>query len=419
MALSFKNIFGNKGTSPNQGSQIVGTTIGGDVIVASNMNWKMEGITDAGTSKGDQNAFRAGFTSCFARVRNSQELDKDLQDKMKVQLNTEKIGLEGDLATEKGKLEVAQARLESAKSAVTAKQRELANAQSGIVNGEKTLRLNFLIGVGIIAMLTIYLFIFYSSTAFSAFFRDFDAGDSLTEAMFDGNAIIDAFKGSFFEGCFILFMPVIFLGLGYVAHGFSTTDKGMVLYVKTVLLYLLTFAFDCLLAYKISQAFYEIERAITLTEMPPFSIRLAFTNNDFWIVIFCGFVSYVIWGLVFSHVMNCYDKLTNNKYELENLNLELESLQVSAAQSQCEVSKIEQSINQLTADIKKKEHELNTHVRYDYQRIKQSLADYFKGWTSFYALAGMDTAPLQIIYDQEMETVNGWMNNKNTITDNN
>ena len=87
MALSLKNIFGNKGTSPSQGNQIVGTTLGGDVVVASNMNWKKVGITDAGTTNGDQNAFRAGFTSCFARVRNSQELDKDLQEKMRVTID--------------------------------------------------------------------------------------------------------------------------------------------------------------------------------------------------------------------------------------------------------------------------------------------------------------------------------------------
>lgn len=412
MALSIKNIFGKKDTQAVPGTDIVGTTQIGDIVISKNIEWKKEGVNDAGTAKGDTNAFRAGFGSCFQRVKKSQELDQALQDKMHTQIINEKIALEGQLNSEKGKMNMAQAELEANKNAVAEKQQEIAKVKSGIVNKEKTVRLEFMIGVGIIALLTIYLFIFYSSTAYSAFFRNFDVSDNVQEAMFDGNAIIDAFKSSFFTGCFILFMPVIFLGLGFVAHGFSTTAKGIEKYMKTILLYLLTFAFDFLLAYKISKAFYDIEAAMSLTPMTQFSIKLAFADMDFWIVIFCGFVSYVIWGLVFDFTMDRYDRLTNNKYELDALRDELTKAQGELTKIQNELSQHQQTIESLEVKIKQKTKELDIKVRYDFAIIRQSLADYHFGWTSYYGLTGQSTQTLKDVYDQEMKSVESWMNNK-------
>ncbi len=408
MAFSISKLFNNQKSPVSPNSNIVGTTLDGNVVVSSSVNWKKEGINNAGTAQGDSNAFRAGFQSCFARTKKSQEIDQALQDKMKKQLQNEKIALEGNLATEKDKLDGVTHKLQTAKDRVEDKKREITDVQQGIVNKEKTIRLNFIIGTLITAFLTIYLFIFYSSTAYSAFFRNFDVSDNVQEAMFDGNAIFDAFSSSFFQGCFILFMPVIFLGLGYVAYSLSVSSSGLGKYAKIGLLYLLTFAFDFLLAYKISWSFYDLSAALSLSEIPPFSIGIAFQDMDFWIVIFCGFVSYVIWGLVFSFTMNHYDRLTNNKYELDALRGELDSLQGEVVALQSDVSGCQQKINTLDAEIKQKTNELDTAVRYDYNQIKQSLADYFLGWTSFFALSGQDTSALNTIYKSELDAVDNW-----------
>ena len=409
MALSLKNLFGSKDEPTSQGLRVAGTTPTGGLVVAKDVNWKMNGITEAGSANGDITAYRAGFHSCYQAVRHSQELDQQLQAKMRERLNSEKIALEGELSAEQGKQESTQTKLDIAKQQVATLQCKLDEAQHGMVNREKTVRLNFLIGVAIVALLTIYLFIFYSSTAYSAFFRDFDAGDSLNVAMFDGNAVVDAFRSSFFEGCFCLFMPVIFLALGYVAHGFSTTSKGFERYLKTFLLYLITFAFDFLMAYKISKAFYNIDSIMSLEEPAPYSIQLAIAQEDFWIVIFCGFVSYIIWGLAFSFVMNCYDRLTNNKYILESIHRDLDEAQSIVDNIQNDLSAINQKIAQLKADIKKKENELLTHVRYDYAIIEQALANHYQGWAAFFAIAQMDTNPLNDAYEQEMDAVHKWM----------
>ena len=409
-----KDLFKPKEPAPQASVTIKGTTQSGNVVVSSNVEWQKEGVSDAGSAHGDVNAFRAGFGSCFSRVKKSQELDMDLQNQMKSQLMQEKSSLESELEGTKSKRNNAQERVQESKSAVDSIKQEISRVKDGDRRGNKSLLLNLYLGVAIVVLLTIYLFIFYSSTAYSAFFRNFDGSVNLTESMFDGQAVVKSFRKGFVTGCFVLFMPVIFLALGYVAHGFSTTSKGFERYVKTVLIYLITFLFDCLLAYKISNSFYNIEVIFSRTPMPPYSMKMAFANTDFWIVIFCGFVAYLIWGLVFSFAMSCYDRLTDNTYILKDLEDKLASEQTLLNQLQAELAQLDQKIAQLEGDIKNKEHEINNFVRYDYGQIKQSLADYYKGWTGYFALVSYDTTSLTKVYEEELQKVNNWIDNKTT-----
>ena len=46
-----------------------------------------------------------------------------------------------------------------------------------------------------------------------------------------------------------------------------------------------------------------------LQEYPPFDMHMAITDTNFWAVIFCGFIAYIIWGLVFNLVMDAYNNL--------------------------------------------------------------------------------------------------------------
>lgn len=410
MALSFKKIFGGNTVQNENLVNIVGTSPSGQAIIASKVDWKHEGIQDAGASKGDVNAFQAGFTANFARIKNSQELDTNLQQQMKNQIGAEIDQLNANLSTEKGKLDVANQRLESAKLAVDDKRQEIAKVRNGETSIDRTNKLNFWIGLVIIAVMTVYLFLFYSSTAYSAFFRNFDVGESIQEAMFDGGAIQKAFAAGLFEGCFILFLPIIFLGLGFVAYNIGVTAKGIEKYAKTILLYILTFAFDFLLAYKISKAFYDIEALLSEVKMPPFTISVAFTNMDFWIVIFCGFVSYVIWGLVFGFVMRCHSQLTNNKSTLLNLTQELGRLTETHSKAQSAVTQLQQSVNQIEANIKQKERDRDAKIRYDFDAMRQHLADYYHGWVAYFSLCDQEATQLLAIYDREITSVEKWMN---------
>ena len=416
MALDLRNIFGKKPTDGNQqqdaasGVTIKGVTSNGSIIVASQVDWKKEGVNDAGSSKGDTNAFSAGFNSVYARIKRSQELDQELQKKMKDDLQADILNLEAERDNNKTKLEVEENSLKSAESNIKDKEDEIAKIKDGKANKDKTIVANFVIGAIIILFMTLYLFIFYSSTGYSAFFKDFSANNvSITNAMFDGQAIPNAFSDGIFEGFFIIFLPILFMGLGFVVHQFSLNSKGKERYLKTIALYTLTFVFDFLLAYKISKAIYDVNAMLSLNPMPPFSLKIAFADMDFWIVIFCGFVAYIIWGLVFSFVMQNYDKMTSSKFMLETLQNELKKLQFKRADIQKEVTQLKNVINNLNAKIKQKTSELNNSVRYDFQSMLQYLANYYQGWVSYIALFGGNTDELAKSYDKEMESVNTWM----------
>lgn len=418
MGLSFNKFFGNNTDKSqddsikdtNQKTTIKGVTPNGNVIVSSKVNWKQEGVQDAGSAKGDVNAFIAGYQSAFARIKKSQELDKDLQESMKKELQKGITDLEADRNKNQNSLTVKKTELENANNDVNDKKDEIAKVKNGGAKINRPVQINFIIGAVILACMTIYLFLFYSSTAYSAFFRDFDQSTSVMTAMFYGNAIPAAFSEGIFEGFFIIFLPIIFMGLGFVVHQFSITSQGWQKYLKTVSLYALTFVFDFLLAYKISKAIYDIEVMTSPTDMPPFSLSIAFQDMDFWIVIFCGFVSYVIWGLVFGFVMNNYEKLVSNKDLLEKLKQDLHDLQQKVIKIQSEITNLANSITDLDAKIKQKRQELNTSVKYDFYSIKVALADYYQGWISYIALCGGDTEQLPKIYNIEKTNVEDWMN---------
>ena len=99
-----------------------------------------------------------------------------------------------------------------------------------IISGDSFAKTSFWIGLMIIVILTIYLFVFYSSAAYSAFFKDFTPDDTkITQAIFDSQAIGKALADGITELIFILAIPAVFLGLGFLIHKFSE-EKGFAKY---------------------------------------------------------------------------------------------------------------------------------------------------------------------------------------------
>lgn len=157
----------------------------------------------------------------------------------------------------------------------------------------------FWIGISFLLPLAAYIFVFYISTSFSAFFREFDPGTSLFQGMFDPQALTKAYKAGALELIFILFIPFVFFALGYLIHMFQE-KRGLVNKFKIAGLFIITFIFDAILAYQIDKKLYELSKTF---DSEAFNISVAFQSVSFWVIIFAGFVSYIVWGLVFDFVM--------------------------------------------------------------------------------------------------------------------
>ena len=158
------------------------------------------------------------------------------------------------------------------------------------------------IGITILLFLTLYLFIFYSSASYSGFFRNFEPGVNLREAMLDPKAFINAFYDGIGELLFILTMPFIFLSLGYLIHKFNE-KKSISNYLKVTLILIVAVVFEGVLAYKITEGIYSVN---IIMNSPEFTIIKALKEINFWVVIFAGFVTYIVWGILFDFVIKAH-----------------------------------------------------------------------------------------------------------------
>lgn len=435
MSFSISKLFGNKqksdfnsNQSQNGNLSIAGTTPTGGLIITKNIDWRQKAFHEAGVSSGDINAFHAGFQAAFEGIKKSQQLDNVLQEKMKTQLQQDIVRLKGEKTNKETQLESEESKLKDIESEITDKTEEKRRILEGNTRDDKTTKVNLWIGGILIAFLTIYLFIFYSSTAYSAFFKDweintnFDQGGSFstTEATFDGQAVHKAFRDNGLGGgLFVLFMPFVFMGLGYVAHHTGKDGHGFLKYAKIILMYLLTFAFDCLLAYNIALNAYNTRIIMLPPPQPAYNIAMAVVDPEFWKVIFCGFVAYVIWGLLYSFVMDCYNKLKDNTAFLQSIKEDIEKLRAKKMAQQQIITSIKVDITTLKTKIEQKEQEFTSSVRYDFNSIKQHLADYYAGWCAYYTGALFSTGPLSQAYEKEFLSVKNWIDsikNKNKQT---
>ena len=193
----------------------------------------------------------------------------------------------------------------------------------GIEDG-KNLKAQFYIGLFLLMPITLYVFVFYISASYSAFFKEF-ADDSLTAAIFDADALNNSFKASWLEGVLVTTIPFVFMGLGYVIH-MVQQGKGIKNVMRMIALFITTFLFDALLAYQIEKKIYEFNKT---TESAPYNLSIALGEAEFWMIIFAGFVVYIIWGLVFDFVMKEFENIDKIKAFIrgkkENL-LDLEKL---------------------------------------------------------------------------------------------
>ena len=173
----------------------------------------------------------------------------------------------------------------------------------GIEEG-KGLKAQFYIGLILLLPITLYVLVFYISASYSAFFKEF-SNDSLTAAIFDADAFTNAFKASWLEGVLVTTIPFVFMGLGYVIH-MVQKGKGIKNIFRLVALFAITFLFDSLLAYIIEKKIYEFNKT---TESSPYNLNIALGEPEFWMIIFAGFVVYIIWGLVFDFVMKEFENI--------------------------------------------------------------------------------------------------------------
>jgi len=247
------------------------------------------------------------------------------------------------------------------------------------LTGDKSGKASFYIGLIILSFLTIYLFIFYSSASYSSFFKEFQISElGIANSIFDPQALSKALNEGFTELVLILTIPAVFLGLGYLIHKFQEI-KGIKKYFYITFLVGVTFIFDSIIAYEICEKIYNIKRTNSFTEIPEYSLSYAFKSINFWLIIFAGFVVYLIWGLVFDFTIESHEKLDKVRIAISNLNDEIQSQEKIIDKLNLDINQLEEKENKNKAEIKKLT-ELIEHTTIIPKEFEQYLFHFMQGW---------------------------------------
>lgn len=295
-----------------------------------------------------QNLYSSFEDQCRRQMQEQERLKqpyKEDQEKCRIELRK----LETGLSIHEKKEEEHNNNIEELRQEIV----EVRKNPDKYIDGIKGLTAQFYIGLGLLMPITLYLLVFYVSASYSAFFKEF-SNDSLTAAIFDKDAFNNAFEASWLEGLLVITIPFVFMGLGFVIH-MMQKGKGLKNILRIGMLFLVTFLFDALLAYQIEKKIYEFNKTL---QSAPYDLKIALGEAEFWMIIFAGFVVYIIWGLVFDFVMKEHEKLDRikvfvraKKEEILNIEKQLEKVLAKVKEFKEKIISEEGKINVLQAKI--------------------------------------------------------------------
>ncbi|WP_299100892.1 ABC transporter permease [uncultured Winogradskyella sp.] len=248
---------------------------------------------------------------------------------------------------------------------------------------ERNPKIKFYIGLALLLPITLYLLVFYISASYSVFFKEFN-DDSLSSAIFDAQAFSKALQDGALEAILIVTIPFVFMGLGYIIHMMQKVP-GVASKIKLLGLFIITFLFDGLLAYVIEKKIYEFNRT---PSSPDFDLTIAIKESEFWVIIFAGFIVYIIWGLVFDFIMKEHESLDKinvfiraKQKELAKINLELkengiisDSIKSKITEAKGKISEVQNKIDGFIFPVKKYLHYHHQYVEGWFQAIGTEIA---------------------------------------------
>lgn len=339
------------------------------------------GMRLAGRCEASPEALAPALNTLVQNSKMIQAQDAAKQEKYNAQLKAQKESLESDIESISKKISGHQNKIKDLKNSIQEFKEKIAKAKQG---GSALAKVYFAIGVLINFFLGIYLFVFYSSATYSAFFRP-DDDVEMGNAIFYPKAYGDAWSTSIGQFLFVLLMPVIFLGLGFLLHRF-TQKQGASRYIKIGVLYIITFIFDALLAFEISEKMYNPTLAA-----PNYTMSMAFESPNFWVIIFAGFIAYVIWGLVFDFTMDSYAEMAEGATTIKEYQKSIEDLKKQIDQEQQAINQNESIIDSLKKEIAVLNAKIANEYVYDTNGIKKDLNSFFQGWISYMKQIGAKT----------------------------
>mgnify|MGYP000070723207 CR=1 FL=1 len=254
--------------------------------------------------------------------------------------------------------------------------------------------LPYAIGVIVTIGLTFFLILFYSSTGFSILFDVPASGNGILNPSVyaialhhGGNALL-----------FVILFPFLFMAVGFATY--ITFNK----YQKTkgeqskpaigplIIIIAFTFIIDIIIGYKITQGVYlrDYENGI-YNEL--WSGDMIFFDANFYLVLFLGFIAYILWGVLLNFVLNhSYRNVSNNTLHDNNRTIILNEELLKLTD---QLSEIETKSTALSNMIFRKKTALNELLsgnvpkEYIIKHMEHSIQEFMLGYNT-YAEHGMN-----------------------------
>lgn len=258
----------------------------------------------------------------------------------------------------------------------------------------------------IIAFLTIYLLLFYSSVIYNGFILDPVAAAikmaganipiSLTIANME--ALPQTYEAHGMWGVvFLISSAFMFIALGFLLHWLNNRRNRNYLY----LLYTFTFIFDAFLAYEIVKKIH-ISGYMAGIETEEWQFSFAFTSVEFYIILFAGFGIYVVWGALLNYLLQEHYKIQpakagirHRRAQIAKLRNDLREIRIHFGAKiseikknihtieQREIGKLRHEISDAEVQIKSLKEKLQKNLKIhglSSQRIQSLVTPFFAGW---------------------------------------
>ncbi|NDV16518.1 beta-carotene 15,15'-monooxygenase [Muricauda sp. TY007] len=250
------------------------------------------------------------------------------------------------------------------------------------VPAKKGASAKFWIGLVVLAPITVYLFTFYASVVYSAMEKQFTYDD---QRWYVPDAIIRASEDGFQALATVVFAPFIFIGLGYLIHMFYQKKK-LVSYFKLTGVVLATLAFDVLLAFFVEKKLWELN---VVDENATYGFSEAVQSQEFWLIIFLGFIAYLIWGFIFDFVMEEHKEKDKVKNAIRKRNEQIAIHREQIHDNKAKIDELKSLIQGLKEKITKARGRINELQRIidgtivPTKEYKLYASEYLQGWLTF------------------------------------
>jgi hypothetical protein len=373
-----------------------------------------------------------GFRSAQKSQSNPEAVDGYLEivyDKFLEDQKLDEQGLKDRIAKLKAEVQQEKAKKQEAIAEINANKRNKEDKENEIEelelekidikngDGETGDTTPFVIGAFITLLLTLYLFVFYSSSGYSAFYGI--KPGSL--GFINPNVFADATnKGGGVIALIILF-PVIFLGLGFLIHDALEkikVGKNKTSAIVTILVLLfITFIADAFIGYKISEGVHTNEFNAGRTD-ELWKFNMIFSDINFYLVLILGFVVYVIWGFLLNYVLShSYLKTENEKIKLmiENVNNRIAEKRKELSDFIAKIHRLESDIITIDNKVEDKQKDIigyeNGVIPINIASLKGSVGEFMGGWQN-YTHGNSSQSKATSLIDEAIKNQNNWLNKK-------